>query len=231
MKKGRVDMLFLHDCWVNLVSEDNLYCVPDFHEWRKEENVELVDRTPVIKVDKNTFNYIAFGSNELVEFANEVEGETFFRKNHERIRTDYCFIASDSERVLFVRLDQDKKVIFKSKLIPRQYQLVIEMMLNTEEIHKVQKFNEISEYGFYAGLTRKERESYKVLESFLKNVSENDLAMVKYLLSEISFSTYKEVKDGDLGDCLTALKTLHPNVIVQESANIEKVLGKLTTVK
>ena len=137
-----MSLRYMHDVWVNLVSEDNLYNVPDFHEWRKEESIELVDQTPVIKVDKNTFNYIAFGRNELVEFANEVEGKTFFRKNHERIKTDYCFVVSDGERALFVQLDEDKKLLFKSKLIPRQYQLVIEMMQNTkEDLIKIIEFN------------------------------------------------------------------------------------------
>ena len=55
--------------------------------------------------------------------------------------------------------------------------------------------------------------------------------MVKYLLSEISYSTYEEVEDGDFGSAMEALKHCTNNVIVKESANIEKVLGKLAAVK
>jgi hypothetical protein len=232
MKKERINMQFIHDAWVNLVSEDNHYGVPDFHEWRKEENIELVDQTPVFKVDKNTFDYIAFGRSELVEFANKVKGKTFFRKNHERVETDYCFVACDGERVLFVRLNEDKTVTLKSKLIPRQFQLVIEMVQDSKEVsHPIDKLIELSEYKKYVGLTRSEKESYKVLESFLEDISENDLAMVKYLLSEISYSTYETVRNGSFKECLEALNNVPMSVIVKESDNIEKVLEKLAAVK
>lgn len=41
-------MLFLHDVWVNwFEGEENGYNVCHFHEWRKEDTVELLDQTPV----------------------------------------------------------------------------------------------------------------------------------------------------------------------------------------
>lgn len=40
-------MLFLHDVWVNwFEGEENGYNVCHFHEWRKEDTVELLDQTP-----------------------------------------------------------------------------------------------------------------------------------------------------------------------------------------
>lgn len=225
-------MLFLHDAWVNAVTEDNWYIVPEYHEWAKEDNVELVDQTPVIKVDKDTFNYLAFGFNESKELANEVEGRTFYRKNSDRIKTDYCSIITDGNRVLFVRLDEDKMVMLKSKLIPRQHQLVIEMVQDVkEESFPIKELTQLSKYKTYAGLTRNEKESYALIEEILEDITEKDLPMLKYLLSEISYSTYETVRNENFKECVSALNSLPVSVIVKESENIEKIFMSTMVVK
>ena len=49
-------MLFLHDVWVNwFEGEENGYNVCHFHEWRKEDSVELLDQVPLLKVQSPLF--------------------------------------------------------------------------------------------------------------------------------------------------------------------------------
>jgi hypothetical protein len=222
--------LYLHDVWVNFVQEDNFYNVPEFHEWRKEgDGIELLDQILLLKVNSDTFNYIAFGNNRVGDdIAAMIENKAFYRKGHERIQVRYMFTMSDGVRTLTVKLDDDQRVIEKSHLISRQYQLSIEMVADIGCHFEKDYKCELSKYSFYAGLTRKERDSYKVLESFLANVTEKDLPMIKYLLSEISYPTYKQIKDSGFVDCIVALKTLHTNVIVKEFRKIESLLNKLS---
>lgn len=58
-------MLFLHDVWVNwFEGEENGYNVCHFHEWRKEDSVELLDQVPLLRVSSVLFHYI---ENDLSE--------------------------------------------------------------------------------------------------------------------------------------------------------------------
>ena len=58
-------MLYLHDVWVNwFEGEENGYNVCYFHEWRKDDGVELLDQVPLLKIDTVLFNYI---ENDLAE--------------------------------------------------------------------------------------------------------------------------------------------------------------------
>ena len=45
-------MMYLHDVWVNwFEGEENGYNVCYFHEWRKDDSVELLDQVPLLKID------------------------------------------------------------------------------------------------------------------------------------------------------------------------------------
>jgi hypothetical protein len=222
--------LYLHDLWVNFKVEDNYYNVPEFHEWRKEgDEIELVDQILLLKVNPDTFNYIAFGYNQVSDdIAAMVEDNAFYRKNHERIQVRYMFTMSDGVRTITVKLDDDQRVIEKSHLISRQYQLSIEMVADIGcHFEKEYKY-EISKYNSYAGLTRNEKESFKKLDEFLQHVNENDLPMIKYLLSEIDYPTYVMIRNGSLKECLEAINSIPVSTVVEQSANIEKLLVRLS---
>lgn len=54
-KSEGLEMLFLHDVWVNwFEGEENGYNVCHFHEWRKEDTVELLDQVPLLKCSVST---------------------------------------------------------------------------------------------------------------------------------------------------------------------------------
>jgi hypothetical protein len=225
--------LYLHDVWVNFVHEDNFYNVPEFHEWRKEgDGIELLDQILLLKVNSDTFNYIAFGNNRVSDdIAAMVENRGYLRKNNERYLIRYVFAMSDGERTLTVKLDDDQRVMEKSHLISRQYQLTIDMVAEVK-YHFEKEYNyKISKYKCSAGLTRFERESYSKLDEFMMYVSESDLPMLKYLLSEIDYPTYTTMRNGSYVDYFNAIYNIPAKTVVEQSVGIEKLLERLTKVK
>lgn len=223
-------MLYLHDVWANWSEEDNFYLIPDFHEWRKEETIELIDDAPLIKVNAGLFNKIAFGNEKLDEIGNRVYRKGSLRKNHERIVMDYMFIVSDGERVLSVKLDRDKCVTHRSHLYTRNYQLAIEMVkdsLNDFELDSVDLDVDKSNLG----LTRKERDMKREIEMYIDGMSESDLPKLKYLIAEIDCNTYRTIKSNDLKSCLNAFKNIPVSKFkIKEGQTLSETLNKLTGV-
>ena len=128
-------MLFLHDVWVNwFEGEENGYNVCHFHEWRKEDSVELLDQVPLLRVSSVLFHYIENDLSELpAELLNDVHQKAYIRKNHERTQLDHCFVVTDGIGILAVDTAGYTIPVRKSRLIPRQEQLVYEMVKDVEE--------------------------------------------------------------------------------------------------
>ncbi|MFB6465336.1 YjbA family protein [Cytobacillus sp. Hz8] len=198
-------MLYLHDVWVNwFEGEENGYNVCHFHEWRKEDGVELLDQVPLIKVESILYNYIENDLSELPQqLLDEVYQKAYLRKNHERIQLDYCFIISDGTGILAIDTIGYNIPIRKSRLIPRQEQLVYEMLSNQEE--NVYAFNDRSslkefhilspEPVFMCGLTRKERQLKQLLFMALDQLhSSHNVAEVRYWLTEWSPEKYEDIQ-------------------------------------
>lgn len=197
-------MLYLHDVWVNwFEGEENGYNVCHFHEWRKEDGVELLDQVPLVVVTPALFNYI---ENDLAELPkkllDEVYQKAYLRKNHERIPLDYCFIATDRTEIIAVDTMGYTIPIRKSRLIPRQEQLVYEMIENIEpeDFAFIPKSNK--EYHILSpepilmqGLTRKERQLKQLLFMALDQLRTcNNTAEIRYWYTEWSPEKYSEIQ-------------------------------------
>ncbi|MDF0729112.1 YjbA family protein [Cytobacillus sp. S13-E01] len=190
-------MLYLHDIWVNwFEGEENGYNVCHFHEWRKDDSVELLDQVPLLKVDAILFNYI---ENDLMDLPqqllNDINQKAYVRKNHERIQLDYCFVVTDGQGIIAVDTIGYTLPIRKSRLIPRQEQLVYDMVSEQESISY--SFGSIrtrhdKEYHILspspeemAGLTRKERQLKQLLFMALDQLqSTKNTAEVRYWYTE-----------------------------------------------
>lgn len=199
-------MLYLHDVWVNwFEGEENGYNVCHFHEWRKDDGVELLDQVPLLKVEPVLYNYI---ENELLELPqqllDDIYQKAYLRKNHERIQLDYCFVVTDSTGILAVDTIGYNMPIRKSRLIPRQEQLVYEM-ISTHEPQKyhfnLQKrgkdFHILSpEPELMRGLTRKERQLKQLLFMALDQLfSSNNEAEVRYWFTEWCPERYSSIQE------------------------------------
>lgn len=206
---NKQSLRFVHDLWINpvegsLKSQD----IPEFHEWRNDDdgNIELIDQTPLIRVEPLFFTAIADNCLELPkELASLVKGKSYSRKVNNRTKIPYAFVMTDMHRVMFVSLgkEEDNQQMIKSKVIPRQYQIVISM---AKEYSKgaflfpipVLDENDKTLYDTLPknGLTRRERELFKLLcdlVDHLRYTGEKD--EIVYWVTELTgedFGTYKK---------------------------------------
>jgi hypothetical protein len=205
-------MLYLHDVWVNwFEGEENGYNVCCFHEWRKDDGVELLDQVPLLKIDPVLFNYI---ENDLAELPkqllDDIYQKAFLRKNHERCQLDYCFVVSDGKGILAVDTIGYTIPIRKSRLIPRQEQLAFEMLENQEPIHyaftpgqtQMKEFHILSpQPGLMRGLTRKERQLKQLLFMALDQLySSKNVAEVRYWYTEWRPDLYHIIQQLDFDE-------------------------------
>ncbi|HLO11660.1 MULTISPECIES: YjbA family protein [Neobacillus] len=199
-------MLYLHDVWVNwFEGEENGYNVCHFHEWRKDDGVELLDQVPLLKIEPILFNYIENDLSELPQqLLDDIYQKAYLRKNHERVQLDYCFVVTDGTGILAVDTIGYTIPIRKSRLIPRQEQLVYEMISQHEakKYHfygqpKTKDFHILSpEPELMNGLTRKERQLKQLLFMALDQLlSSNNEAEVRYWFTEWCPEKYSTIQE------------------------------------
>ncbi|RFU68029.1 DUF3603 family protein [Peribacillus saganii] len=202
-------MLYLHDVWVNwFEGEENGYNVCHFHEWRKEDGIELLDQVPLLYVSSPLFHYIENDLLELPEkLLNDVFQKAYSRKNHERTQLDYCFVITDGVGILAVDTIGYHIPIRKSRLIPRQEQLVYEMVENhpladyefSEDSSTEKEYHILSPSPeLMNGLTRKERQLKQLLFMALDGLfTSKNTAEIRYWYTEWAPEKYAYIQDLD----------------------------------
>ncbi len=200
-------MLYLHDVWVNwFEGEENSYNICNFHEWRKEDTVELLDQVPLLKLEPVLFHYI---ENDLLELPSsllqDVYKKAYIRKNHERLPMDYCFVATDGTGIIAIDTIGYTVPIRKSRLIPRQEQLAYDMVRNVDanpydyqsmiSDYKKKEYHILSPSpDFMLGLTRKERQLKQLLFMVLDQLkSSSNTAEIRYWYTEWAPEQYSTV--------------------------------------
>ena len=209
-------MLYLHDVWVNwFEGEEKGYNICHFHEWRKDDGVELLDQVPLLKIDHLLFDYIENQLSDLPrQMLDDIYQKAYLRKNHERIQLDYCLVVSDGTGILAIDTIGYTIPIRKSRLIPRQEQLVYEMLENQEVQHYPfnHSFEDIDfhilspEPLLMTGLTRKERQLKQLMFMALDQLqSAQNTAEVRYWLTEWSPEKYEEIQQLHFDDVWSRL--------------------------
>jgi tRNA A37 N6-isopentenylltransferase MiaA len=210
-------MLYLRDVWVNwFEGEENSYNVCEFHEWRKEDFIELLDQVPIIKTETIFLSYVENDLNELPEeLLNDVQNKSYIRKNNQREQIEYCFILTDGERCIVIDTMGYRTPIRKSRMIPRQEKLVYEMAeeLETKKYDLLQKSIESKEYHILSpdpiymnGLTRRERQLKQLLFMALDQLyATKNVAEVRYWYTEWVPEKYKEIREMGFNDAWEAL--------------------------
>lgn len=201
-------MIYLHDVWVNwFEGEENGYNVCHFHEWRKDDRVELLDQVPILKLHPVLYHYIENDLSELPQqLLDDIYQKAFLRKNHERIQLDYCFVATDGAGIIAVDTIGYNIPIRKSRIIPRQEQLAYEMIEKEAVIEY--GFNDqsvLKEFHILSpsptlmhGLTRKERQLKQLLFMALDQLhSCENVAEIRYWYTEWCPERYKEIQEMD----------------------------------
>lgn len=202
-------MRYLHDVWVNwFEGEENGYNVCEFYEWRKTESPELLDQVPLVKLDKEVYDYI---ENDLAPLPKSlltyIQNHAFYRKNHERVVTEYCAIVTDGERIIVFDTIGYDLPIRKSRLIPRHEQQVFEMVdrmralqINHDELNqlplKEKTYHILSPHpNEMVGLTRSERMFKQIVYMAVDQMSVATEEEIRYWYSEWNPKSYEEIKE------------------------------------
>ncbi|MUK90583.1 DUF3603 family protein [Ornithinibacillus sp. L9] len=198
-------MLYLHDVWVNwFEGEENGYNVCYYHEWRKDDKIELLDQVPLLYITEGLYNYIENDMHDLPKaLLDSIYKRAYTRKGQERTGLDYACVVTDGNDIIAFDTIGYRIPIRKSRLIPRQEQLVYDM------IEKVKPqdfdFDEESyekEYHMLSmspdlvfGLTRRERQLKQLLMMGLDQLrTTNNIEELRYWLTEWNPKKYPFIR-------------------------------------
>ncbi|RYL95601.1 DUF3603 family protein [Sporolactobacillus sp. THM7-4] len=196
-------MEIISDVWVNwFEGEENGYNVCEFYEWRKHDFIELLDQVPLVKIEKSLFDYIENDLQDLPEeLLKDIRNKSVICKNNQREIIEYCFIATDGERTLVSDTLGYKIPVRKSRLIPRQDQMILEKAGNMETVmYPMPLITAKKEYHplslspeLMVGLTRKERQMKQLLFMALDQLhTTGSLEEIRYWYTEWFPTKYQE---------------------------------------
>lgn len=198
-------MLYLHDVWVNwFEGEENGYGVCPYYEWRKEDQVELLDQVPLLYITSDLFTYIEDDLDTLpMDLLTTIYRKTSVRKARERCNIEYAAVVTDGNEILVFDTIGYQLPIKKSRIIPRQETLVFEMIKKVEQkSFAFKKTDQQKEYhilsmepSFVVGLTRRERKLKQILMIALDQLKmANNLEELRYWLTEWEPKKYPRIR-------------------------------------
>ncbi|MGM8364385.1 DUF3603 family protein [Virgibacillus sp. W0181] len=209
-------MLYVYDVWVNwFEGEENGYNVCHFHEWRKTDRIDLLDQVPLFYITDELFSNIENGMNDLPEQLLYKIHKRAYRKNgQERKEIDYACIVSNGKEIIAFDTIGYRIPVRKSRLIPRQEQLIFGMLENTK-LHMF-KFKQPSKEenrnimslkpSLVIGLTRKERQLKQLLMMALDQLRTiNNPEELRYWLTEWDPKKYPFIRGMDKDKVWNAL--------------------------
>lgn len=204
-------MQYLHDVWVNwFESEENGYQVARYHEWRKEDKIELLDQTPLLYIKHGLYEYI---ENDLQEIPQElldtIYKRSYVKKGQKRSVVDYSCVLTNGVETLVIDTIGYTVPIRKSRLIPRQEQLVYDLIKTMKPVSfgfKPRKYKR--DYHILSlrpeevhGLTRREREMKQILIIALDQLrSTAHIDELRYWLTEWDPKEYAGIRHLDLDE-------------------------------
>lgn len=198
-------MIYLYDVWVNwFEGEEEGFNVCHYHEWRKTDQIEILEQVPVLYIHDDLYNYIENSLYDLPEeLLNIIHKRAYVRKGHTREVLDYAAIVTDGRGILAFDTIGYQIPVRKSRLIPRQEQQVFELCKKTKQRHfsfqrkneeRTDSFLTLNEKDVY-GLTRRERQLKKLLMIAMDQLKTTDnVSEVLYWLSEWDSSKLKQTK-------------------------------------
>lgn len=188
-------MLYLYDVWVNWFDgEEKGYNVCQFHEWRKNDTIDIIEQVPCLHITEALYDQI---ENSLVEIPaallKKIHKKTYFRVGQLRETIDYACIVTDGRGVLLFDTANYRIPHKKSRLIPKQEERVLEMIKKTKPYEFTFKYlkNRVQnnllalDESLIYGLTRRERQLKRLLMIALHQLKEEkNITALLYWLSE-----------------------------------------------
>lgn len=187
--------MYVHDVWVNwFYGSFKSFEIPELHEWWSSDDVEIFDTMPVVYVTEATLDSVQDSMEELpVEVLDLVRKRAVKRgKWGAKEGIEYAMILTDGTRSLAVDTEGTAIPQRKSKLIPRQDKLIIELIKDKQVDLEPFSWNYLAErvepdyilsvsdriinvrQESMIGLTRRERELKRNLFEYLFELSISD---------------------------------------------------------
>lgn len=248
-------MIYLYDVWVNwFEGEEAGYNVCHYYEWRKNDDIELLEQVPVLLISTPLYNIIENSLNQLPnELLHCIHNKSFIRKNNRRKQLDYACVLSDGRGIIAIHTYGTNMPVKKSRLIPRQTQQVFELikkMKMTKISHYVRQYEEDNSFIqssplLVVGLTRKEREAKNLLMKAMEQLKKaNNKMELLYWYSEWDYEKmltidneattemvwsmlYDEVKEGwSESHELFCQKLIKGNIVVNDHLKLERFMNE-----
>jgi len=184
-------MIFMNDVWINwFEGEERGYNICSFFEWRKQDDIQLIDRIPVLFVEEQMFQYIENDLDDLPDkLLSTIQDQTIVKGK----TLKYATIVTDGKGVIAFDTMGYHIPLRKSRLIPRHERRVLRMIRSQSEQKFPLKRKEPVETDYLFslapevmyGLTRRERELKQLSMLVLDQLREGkNLAEIRYWLTE-----------------------------------------------
>lgn len=223
--------------------------VPDYYEWREDDDRELIIQCPLFYVTKEVYVHVTETNNKVPDelYRRVAEsGAVIQRKNekgkkkHERVND--IFVITDGEQTMAVLLDDRNVPLLKSRLLfgkdhlirheirkysskgvlPESFELPEQEERKEEPLSVMDKIYTVTPEHFY-GLTRTERElKNTTLECFREIASSEERRQLAYFYIFLYPVTYKEAAEYPLDDLIEGIYSF----IVNGWSNKHLELGK-----
>ena len=142
----------------------------DFYEWNDNDNIEQINKIPIIKVDTNSFIEII---NNNIKISNNLFNEIYNKTEINNNNKSTCLIITDTRNLLALKFNNNKESIMISSFeLNDEYQI----------LNKIKKFKT---YNIEYEILNKRKYIFETRDEYNKN---------KYLLSNINKLSYDTLK-------------------------------------
>lgn len=229
-------MIYLYDVWVNwFEGEEQGYNVCPYHEWRKNDTIEVLEQVPLIYITEDLFNYIENSLQDIPsKLLERIHKRCYKRKGHQRQVLDYVCILTDGRGILAIDTSGYNIPIRKSRLIPRQEQQVFERC--EKAVQQDFSFTPLNEDSVTSsmsppknemlGLTRRERQLKKILMIAMDQLktSNNRNELLYWLAEWENKELYADLYDRPINEIW---QSLYDDIKIGWGASHEKLCKQL----
>ena len=178
-------MNYIEDIIINL--QEELY---DYYEWEKEDNILLVEKIPIFRVDTKTMNNILFNKFQVSKkILKRIKDKTITEKGI----LQYVCLITDLNLVLALSFTDTGLIKEKSKLLLEEEEYIIKKTKDLKkELFPIEIISPIK-YDFF--LTRKELTIKNILLKEITSLyQKKEYDAINYLYQEL-FKEKVKVKD------------------------------------
>lgn len=198
-------MLYLYDVWVNwFEGEEQGYNVCHYHEWRKTDNIEILDQVPFLYITDHLYDHIENSLNPLPCLQLEmIHKRSYTRNGQKREPLEYACVVSNGKNVLAIDTVGYETPLKKSRLIPRQNKQALDLIKRAKQFNfsfvkeRRKKESDLIELDLkhVIGLTRRERQLKKLMMMALEQLhTTSDVKELRYWLTEWKPESFKAIK-------------------------------------